>query len=354
MPSANLYPLIFSPIYKEKVWGGRTLAETLNRDLPAGDIGESWEIADLGQTSVSGGGGGAERSVVQNGPLTGKTLHEVLQEHGPEVHGTLPLTRSGEFPLLVKYLDARQNLSVQVHPSPDYAATHDHAFLKSEAWYIVDAKPGAVIYKGVDEGVTPDLFRKALEENQTHAVEPLLLEIPVKAGDCHYLPSGTCHALGEGILVAEVQTPSDTTFRVFDWGREGRELHVDAAMQCIQFSPPDTGAFEPGTTIQADALTRRSLVVCEYFTIEEFAISQGFDCDLTYNQPVVLMFIEGHGKLIDPVLGEASITPGTTMLVPPNLAETELDFDGPAKWLKVTFPQANSELIAAEEAAATV
>lgn len=345
---------MFAPIYKDKVWGGRTLEAALGRDLPEGDIGESWEIADLGMTSVSGGGGGAERSVVQNGPLAGKTLHQILKDHGPEVHGTLPLTRSGEFPLLVKYLDARQNLSVQVHPSPDYAATHDHAFLKSEAWYVVAAKPGAVIYKGVDEGVTPELFRRALEENSTHAVEPLLLEIPVKPGDCHYLPSGTCHALGEGILVAEVQTPSDTTFRVFDWGREGRELHVDAALQCIEFCPPDTSEFEPGTKVEADALTRRTLVRCEYFQIEEFSITQGFDCDLKYNQPVVLMFIEGTGKLIDPVLGEAAIAPGTTMLVPPNLSETELDFDGPAKWLKVTFPQANSELIAAGEAAATV
>ncbi len=142
-----IYPLTFEPIYKEKVWGGRTL-EKLGRTLPGGPdilIGESWELADLAQTSVSGGGGGAERSVIANGPLAGRTFSQVIHDAGPAMLGDLPLTQDHGFPILLKFLDARQHLSVQVHPSPAYAKEHEDAFLKSEAWYVLDADPGAVI-----------------------------------------------------------------------------------------------------------------------------------------------------------------------------------------------------------------
>ncbi|MEE9405486.1 MAG: type I phosphomannose isomerase catalytic subunit, partial [Algisphaera sp.] len=186
-----LYPLKFAPVYKEKVWGGRSL-ERLGRDLP-GDaknlIGESWELVDLATTSASGGGGGAERSGVANGPLASQTLSQVIDAYGPALHGDLPLTESGGFPILLKYLDASAHLSVQVHPSPAYAATHADAFLKSEAWYIVDCDPGAVIYKGIKEGVTPDQLRSALTKNTNDAVVPVMFEVPVAPGDCHYLPS---------------------------------------------------------------------------------------------------------------------------------------------------------------------
>ncbi|MEM6855529.1 MAG: type I phosphomannose isomerase catalytic subunit, partial [Planctomycetota bacterium] len=143
-----LYPLKFSPIYKEKVWGGRTL-EGLGRTLPSPEamVGESWELVDLATTSASGGGGGSERSTITNGPLAGQTLAQVIADYGRHVMGDLSLSDDGGFPILLKYLDANQHLSVQVHPSPEYAAAHDDEFLKSESWYIVAAKPDAVIYK---------------------------------------------------------------------------------------------------------------------------------------------------------------------------------------------------------------
>ncbi|MEO0474599.1 MAG: type I phosphomannose isomerase catalytic subunit, partial [Planctomycetota bacterium] len=173
----DLYPLLFEPIYKEKVWGGRSF-EKLGRSLPGDEtngIGESWEIADLATTSVSGGGGNAEYSCVANGPLEGKSIRELMRAYGEALLGpTVKPADDGGFPLLIKFLDAKENLSVQVHPSHEYAAAHEDAYLKSEAWYIIDCEPGAVIYKGLAPGTTPELLRAALEINTDEAVAPLL------------------------------------------------------------------------------------------------------------------------------------------------------------------------------------
>ena len=273
------YPLLFEPIYKEKVWGGRSL-ETLGRKLP-GDasalIGESWELVDLATTSASGGGGAAEHSVVQNGPLAGTTINQLIAADRAAILGDLAPDCT-TFPLLIKYLDASDNLSVQVHPSPDYAAAHPEAHLKSEAWYVVDCKPGAVIYKGLKPGVCASQLREALQTNTDDAVVPLLNTIEVKPGDCHYLPSGTCHALGAGVLVAEVQTPSDTTFRVYDWGRTGRELHIEQAIACIDFDHPATAgpnAWETQTTTTQTDITTTRLVRCPFFQIEHIEAQPG-------------------------------------------------------------------------------
>jgi len=228
------YPLVLEPILMPKVWGGRRL-ERFGKHLPPGQmIGESWELADLGATSASGGGGGAARSKISNGPLAGKTVHDAMEAWKSDLLGDAAPARDGGFPLLVKFLDARENLSVQVHPSPAYAAAHADAHLKTESWYILDAEPGSVIYKGIKPGVTRDEFARHITEG---TVVSDLIAVPAVVGECHNLPSGTCHALGAGVLVAEVQTPSDTTFRVFDWGRVGRELHVEQSLECIEFGP---------------------------------------------------------------------------------------------------------------------
>ncbi len=347
MADSNLpiYPLTFKPIYKEKVWGGRTL-EKLGRSLPGGQdsmIGESWELADLAQTSASGGGGGAERSVIANGPLAGRTFADVIGEGRSDILGGLTLTPDGGFPILLKFLDARQHLSVQVHPSPAYADEHDDAFLKSEAWYILAADPGAVIYKGVKPGVTPEQFREAIEQDR---VEPLLITVPVKPGDCHYLPSGTCHALGEGVLVAEVQTPSDTTFRVYDWGRTGRELHVDQAIECIDFGPPDVSQYEPNTKVQGEFADITRLVTCEYFRIDRFAVDTAQEQALSYSQPVVWMVLEGNGSIACDGASGVSFGRGQTLYIPPGMRDGKLGVDAGTAWLEVTFPQAQDAGIA--------
>ncbi len=211
-PGAEPYVLTFEPILKEKVWGGRRLGG-LGKALPAGAmVGESWEVADLASTSEGGGGGGAARSVIREGALAGRTLHDAMRLWSPW------LMADGGFPLLVKFLDAREHLSVQVHPSPEYARAHPDAHLKTECWYVMEAVPGSVIYKGVKPGVTRERFEAALRAGRGEGVVELLDAVPAIVGECHNLPSGTVHALGAGVLVAEVQTPSDTTFRVYYWG----------------------------------------------------------------------------------------------------------------------------------------
>ena len=343
--SSPLYPLLFEPIYKEKIWGGRRL-EQLGRTLP-GDgatlIGESWELADLATTSVSGGGGGAERSVIANGPLAGKTLSEVIKQFGKRVIGDVKLTDTGGFPILLKFLDAGQNLSVQVHPSADYAAAHDDAFLKSEAWFVLAAEPGAVIYKGVKSGTTPEQFRRAIEDN---TVESLMIAVPVKPGDCHYLPSGTCHALGAGVMVAEVQTPSDTTFRVYDWGRTGRELHVDQAMQCIDFGPAETSAFEPNVKLDGMFGPITRLVSCDYFNIDRYRVTDAGEHPIGYDQPVLWMVLEGGGTFTRQDLPSVTIKRGQTLFLPPGMGEMTLSIEAGTTLLEVTFPGAKSGLIA--------
>lgn len=345
MTTPAMYPLKFEPIYKEKVWGGRTL-EKLGRKLP-GDgrtlIGESWELADLGQTSPSGGGGGSERSVVANGPLAGHTLHEVMEQAGRALMGDLQPNAFGEFPLLLKFLDARQNLSVQVHPSPKYAAAHDDAFLKSEAWYILDAERDAVIYKGVKENVTPEQFRAAIEANK---LEPLLIKVPVKPGDCHYLPSGTCHALGAGVLVAEVQTPSDTTFRVFDWGREGRELHIEQAMQCIDFGPPDVSKYELDAKVEGQDGVVQRLVRSEFFRIDRVEVPAGHTQEIVFEQPVIWITLSGRASITCDAVEQTPLERGQTIFLPPGMRRAQLTVQEPSSWLEVTFPQATAQRIA--------
>jgi len=348
-PTTPLYPLKFEPIYKEKVWGGRRLAR-LGRDLPGKEntpIGESWELVDLGETSVSGGGGGSARSIIANGPLADTGLHDAAHRFGAAMLGRLDLTDTGDFPILLKFLDANENLSVQVHPSAAYAAGHPETHLKSEAWYIVDADPGAAIYKGVREGVTPEQFRNAIERNDAAAFEELLIKVPVKVGDCHYLPSGTCHALGGGILVAEVQTPSDTTFRVFDWGRSGRELHIEPALECIEFGPPRTDRYEQRSHIAGVHTTVTKLVHCEHFRIEKIRMSEDYEQELPYDQPAVWMVLAGQGT-ITPHNGAAAVDfhRGETLLIPANLSDATIKLHEDTTWLEVTFPQAQSQLLA--------
>lgn len=343
---APLYPLKFDPIYKEKVWGGRAI-EMLGRKLPGGSstlIGESWEVADLATTSVSGGGGAAERSVIRNGPLAGLTLHEAMRRYGEKLLGRLRPDAGGGFPVLIKFLDAGENLSVQVHPSPAWCESHGDAHLKSEAWYILDAKPGAAIYKGVRPGVTPTQLRDAIARGTVGAVEETLIRAPVKAGDCHYLPSGTCHALGAGVLVAEVQTPSDTTFRVFDWGRTGRELHVEQAMSCIHFGPPDVRRYEKRAHVAGMFTTVSRLVLCEHFRIEKVRMTESYEQEIPYDQPAIWVVLEGGGT-ITPGNGAAAVefTRGETLLMPAHLDEARAKFNTDTAWLEVTFPQALAE-----------
>lgn len=270
--------ILFAPIFKDKVWGGRAL-EALGKKLPFGNIGESWELADLDSTSVSGGGGGAEHSTIINGTLAGKTIRDAVKQWGRALLGDTNASASGAFPLLVKFLDAREHLSIQVHPSPAYAKANPGANLKTECWYILHTQnvvgPDGrthepVIFKGLKPGVTRADLERAIREER---VPEVMQAVPAIVGECHNLPSGTIHALGAGVVVAEVQTPSDTTFRVYDWakeyGRKGRELHVAQSVECTDFGPaPALAKLAPGAK-------RGRLVTTEFFRVDEVRLNPG-------------------------------------------------------------------------------
>lgn len=337
-----LYPLLLEPIYKEKTWGGRTL-ERFGRTLP-GDagtrIGESWELADMAATSPTGGGGDPARSRVVNGPLVKRTLDDVISSFGALVMGSLRPGPAGGFPLLLKYLDARENLSVQVHPSPAYAEAHPEAHLKTEAWYVVAADPGAVIYRGIEPGTTREAFAAAIRDG---TVPDLLVAVPARQGDVHYLPSGTCHALGGGVLVAEIQTTSDTSFRVFDWGRMDRTLHVEEALACIDFEGRATdaprAAAEVGPEVHGEARAKL-LVDGEHFAVREWRLLRESSVAMASEELSVLMIIDGGGALEWGTTERQSlpVQAGHTVLVPAALERIDVIADADLTLLEVTPP----------------
>lgn len=306
------YPLIFEPVVMEKVWGGRRLG-SLGKVLskPDAKYGESWELADLDSTSASGAGGQGVRSVIANGPMRGRTIREAIAAWGDDLMSS-PAGDRRATPLLIKYLDACEDLSVQVHPSPEYAAAHPDAHLKTECWYIMDADPsgGAKIYKGIKPGVSRDEFSRLARAGDPRIVDTLLAW-PAIPGECHNLPSGTVHALGAGVLVAEVQTPSDTTYRLYDWGRAGREMHIEQALACADFTPPPPAI---------DFSQASGILASPFYTISMARWAAGPAAPLAAHAGCVLMFLRGQGEIVcdDPNAGQVPIPVkrGSTVLVP--------------------------------------
>jgi mannose-6-phosphate isomerase len=334
-----LYPLKFRPRFVPKMWGGRKLQTVLNKDLPPEiAVGESWELYDFPPGVVEGSADWVS-AAVSNGPLAGRTLHELVTQFGPDLLGDAPLAAAGQFPLLIKFLDAREVLSVQVHPDDAYCRDHPEAHLKSEAWYVLQSDAGATIFKGLKRGVTADQFRAGL---QTHTVESLIQEVAVKPGDCHYLPSGTLHALGAGILVAEVQTPSDTTFRAYDFNRvdpstgQTRQLHIEQAMACIDFSG-EPESKQPRSHSAGFFTTVTRLCSTPYFTIEKVRFTEGVQEPVPYDQPVVWIMLEGEAELrVEGMSEPVRLKRGETLLLPAKMKSPVLKTLSDCVWLEVT------------------
>ncbi len=339
----SLYPLKFKPRLVEKIWGGRKIETVLGKALPEGKlIGESWEIYDFPPGVVAKSGEGSEGWIscaVANGPLAGKTLHELVVEHGRELCGDVALTAEGQFPILIKFLDARQDLSLQVHPPAAYTEKHPGTHLKTEAWYVLENDEGAKLYRGLKEGVTREQFQAGLADG---SVMEMVKAIAVKPGQCYFLPSGTVHALGAGILVAEVQTPSDTTFRVWDFNRlengVKRKLHIDEAMECIDFSHgEETPQHRSHTAGFFTTVTR--LVTSEYFKVEKVRFTEGVEEAVPYDQPVVWMMLEGKAQVSVAGMKEAVVfEKGETVLIPAEMKNPVIKTLADCVWLEVTFP----------------
>jgi mannose-6-phosphate isomerase len=337
-----LYPLKFRPKFFEKMWGGRKMQTLLGKDLPpVKPVGESWELYDFPPGVVEGSAGWLS-SEVANGPLAGRTLHELMGSHGAELLGDVkPFGAHGQFPVLIKFLDAKDDLSVQVHPDEAYAAAHPDAHLKTEAWYVVQNDPGARLFKGLCKGMTREAFAQAVRDG---SIEQCIETMTPWAGDCVFMPSGTVHALGAGILAWEVQTPSDTTFRVFDFNRvdastgKPRKLHVEQAMECIDFSGrPDPK--QPRSTVSGAHSTVSRLVTSNYFKLEKLCMRAGVDQPLPYDQPVVWTMLAGDAELrVDGLPEPVTVGRGETVLLPARMKSPAIRTLGACEWLEVTFP----------------
>lgn len=299
----QLYPLTFQPIYKEKIWGGRKFQEILSRDLPGGLIGESWDVAAHEHGT----------SVVLEGPLAGKNLAQVVRDYGGN------FGNKENFPLLLKLIDANGDLSVQVHPDDNYVRQHtSEAWGKTEMWYIVHSEPGAWIIWGLKPGVTKGEFAVAIEKGG-EAILSCLNKVYVNPGELYPISAGLVHALGAGVVVAEIQQNSDTTYRVYDWDRvdgsgQSRELHVQHSLDVIDFSP--------------DALDRdyQFSRCSEYFQMDILEKPQGLVLDLK-NGFQILTALESPAE-IQWAGGTTVLALGQSCLLPASLDTCRLESQG--------------------------
>jgi mannose-6-phosphate isomerase len=287
------------------------------KELPAGkNIGESWELADLPE----------DKSKIANGPLVGETINTAIEKLGAAITGRSDY--KPPFPLLIKILDAQDILSVQVHPDPETCKRTGKGNPKTECWYIIDAAEGAVIYKGLKRGVTKDQFTQSIKEGNC---DQLLEKVHVKKGECHFLPAGTCHAIGAGLLIAEIQTPSDTTYRVFDWNRvdeagRGRQLHIEDALESIHFDPA------------SDDLSVRMvgrLVDSEVFKVDKGHQAPGCEVLLSAGQMKVVIVITGAGCITSQATEAVDFGKGDTVLIPAAF-EGVMQFASNTEYLTVT------------------
>ena len=317
-----MYPLRFEPLFRRYIWGGRRLADVLKKPIGDQTAAESWEVVDHQD----------DQSIVRFGDLSGKSLRELIAEHGNDLIGkelmkkisadSLPDHLRNRFPLLLKFLDANRNLSVQVHPDDEFGATLSPPDLgKTEAWYVMHADPGSKIYAGLKAGVSAESFRSAIESGDTestlHSFEP-------KQGDCVFIRAGTQHAIGAGLLIAEIQQASNTTFRVYDWGRVGadgqpRELHIEQAIKATDFSRGPVACETPQAT---DDPQWQTIVRCEKFEMKrgKFDSPVSIDGDGRFR---ILAVTEGEMTVAGDPSGTAMKLSDTTLL-PACLGPTKL------------------------------
>jgi mannose-6-phosphate isomerase len=321
-----LYPLRFRPLLRRYIWGGRKLGESLGKPLGEGDdYAESWEVCDRG----------VDQSVVAHGPLAGTTLHELVTQRGPELLGDdHPRPR---FPLLFKFLDARRTLSVQVHPDDARAARLDPPDLgKTEAWVVLAAEPGSIIYAGLKRG-----FDRALLEREVArgTCELCLHRFEPRVGDCVFLRAGTVHALGAGLLVAEIQQASDTTFRLFDWNRLGadgkpRPLHVAAALDAIDYDLGPVDA-RPPTATERPHVSR--LVECDKFVLDRWQFDAPQEAGDGARCHIVAV-LSGTVHVAGDTAGGA-LRAGDTLLLPAAVGPVRLTPNAPAVLLDAYLPR---------------
>ncbi len=318
------YPIRFKPLLRERIWGGSKLADILGKTSGTTHIGESWEISGVpGHTSI-----------VDNGPLKGRSLREMIDMHGQELLGPEVLKKYGsEFPILIKFIDAEKDLSIQLHPGDELAKERHQSFGKTEMWYILDADKGAELIIGFNRDVTVEEYKKSLQDEN---LPELLNNIPVKEGDTFLINAGKVHAIGAGILLVEIQQTSDITYRLYDYNRRDldgnkRELHTDLALDAIDLSVKDDyRVIYKNTT---DRLNE--MVSCPYFTTNFLKLEQDMDLDLS-GRPSFSVYICVKGSaVLDSGNTRVPIKFGETVLIPANLEFLRIE-TRKASFLEVT------------------
>jgi len=325
------YPIRFKEIYKQVIWGGKRLKNVLGKEIPpGGKTGESWEISDHGD----------DTGVVANGCLAGAETLRTLCEKYPRdvIGGALAPHHGSRFPLLLKFIDANNVLSVQVHPHDEYARRHEEGETgKTEAWYIIAAEPGSQLIKGLKAGTTKDDFRRLLAEGK---LEQCLNSFEVAPGDVVHIKAGTVHAIGKGILLAEIQQNSDVTYRVYDWNRVGfdgkpRPLHVDKALDVIDFSAPE----DPPKFTCVDEVGMHRMVECDEFVLDVLTLDGGsYDGTTGGERFEILCVVEGMGSIVWRG-GEEKIRAGTSLLIPAALNAYRVTTRGRMRLLRSCVPR---------------
>lgn len=315
-------PLLLAPAYKDYLWGGQRLKSVFQKATDMSPLAESWEL------SCHPNG----HSTILNGPWAGKTLAEYIDAYPEHVCPG----HTAQFPLLVKLIDAERALSIQVHPDDQYAAEYGDMG-KTEMWYVLDAARDAGIYYGFQQVVSKDMVEDAIA-HQT--LTELLHWVPVKKGDAVFIPAGTVHAIGAGLLIAEVQQSSDLTYRLYDYGRVGqnglpRELHVEKALDVCQLQPPEHAILSDETEHERAKNYLRPLVSCEKFVVSEIGVAEYWQGMVSSESFQSLLCIEGEGRLIHPS-GSYRVKSGQCFFLPADLGSFILE--GQLQLLQISLP----------------
>jgi len=301
--SIKLYPLVFEPILQDRIWGGTKLKTDLGKNIPTQTTGESWELSTV-QDNVS---------VVKQGEYAGKPLTDLLEQFPNEVLGTKVHEKFGtQFPLLFKFLDAKEDLSIQVHPNDELAKKRHNSFGKTEMWYVMQADQGSRIIVGFKHKSSPDEYLDKLKNKQ---LIDILNEQPVQKGDVYFLETGTIHAIGAGIVIAEIQQTSDITYRIYDWDRvdaegKSRQLHVEEALDAMNYNTTDTKK-----EYTKDVNKSNTTVDCPYFTTNYLPLEGS--AEVAKDGSSFTVYICTEGDFTATVEGESySFKKGDTILLP--------------------------------------
>lgn len=320
-----MYPLKFAPILKETIWGGDKIIpfKHLNSDLK--HVGESWEISDVD----------GDESVVTNGVDAGATLSDLVRKYRQELVGEDNYARFGnKFPLLIKFIDAREDLSIQVHPNDELARKRNHKMGKTEMWYVISADENAKLRSGFSQEITPKEFKDRIHN---HTITEVLQEYDIHTGDVFFLPAGRVHSIGAGAFIAEIQQTSDVTYRIYDFDRKdangvARDLHIEQAREVINYEVLD----DYRTKYDSEKNEPVELVACPYFTTSIYDMDEEICCDYSeLDSFVILICVDGKCNLVDNEGNEVSIQAGETILLPAITQDIKITpVDGSVKLLE--------------------